>query len=203
MVSSCPPGQSALCLASWSSGSWHFDRSDFLRAGLLFAGVISHCAGRAIARGYAEAGRGDLTARAGVPWGGARGHDEIAELVWDFDTMAERLEKLVNAQSRLLSDISHELRSPLARLNVALALARQAQRARSRKPPWSELILKPPLERTDRPAADRRPPRSRRRGHAKGAYRSEGTDRRDRQGCRFRGAGRKCASVGSLESDHA
>jgi two-component system sensor histidine kinase CpxA len=68
---------------------------------------------------------GDLSARAGKPWGGGRGHDEISELVWDFDTMAERLEKLVNAQSRLLSDISHELRSPLARLNVALALAKQ------------------------------------------------------------------------------
>ncbi len=43
----------------------------------------------------------------------------------DFDTMAERLENLVKAQSRLLNDISHELRSPLARLNVALGLARQ------------------------------------------------------------------------------
>jgi signal transduction histidine kinase len=39
--------------------------------------------------------------------------------------MAERLEKLVNAQKRLLTDISHELRSPLARLNVALELARR------------------------------------------------------------------------------
>src|SRR5438270_3907634 len=39
--------------------------------------------------------------------------------------MAERLENLVNAQSRLLNDISHELRSPLARLSVALGLARQ------------------------------------------------------------------------------
>jgi two-component system, OmpR family, sensor histidine kinase CpxA len=39
--------------------------------------------------------------------------------------MAERIENLVNAQSRLLNDISHELRSPLARLNVALGLARQ------------------------------------------------------------------------------
>ncbi len=53
------------------------------------------------------------------------GHDEMAELVRDFDGMAERLEKLAKTQSRLLSDISHELRSPLARLNVALALARQ------------------------------------------------------------------------------
>src|ERR1700722_2507046 len=66
---------------------------------------------------------GDLTARAGTP--GSRRHDEMAELVRDFDRMAERLESLVNAQSRLLKDISHELRSPLARLNVALELARQ------------------------------------------------------------------------------
>jgi signal transduction histidine kinase len=66
---------------------------------------------------------GDLSARAGKP--GSRGGDEIAELVRDFDVMAERLETSVKAQSRLLTDISHELRSPLARLNVALALARQ------------------------------------------------------------------------------
>lgn len=66
---------------------------------------------------------GDLSARVG-------GHvstssDEISQLVRDFDAMAEQIEKLVNAQSRLLKDISHELRSPLARLTVALELARQ------------------------------------------------------------------------------
>ena len=66
---------------------------------------------------------GELNARAGPT--GARRRDEIAELVRDFDAMAERLENLVNAQSRLLNDISHELRSPLARLSVALGLARQ------------------------------------------------------------------------------
>jgi signal transduction histidine kinase len=66
---------------------------------------------------------GDLKARAGVP--DSRGHDEMSELLRDFDRMAERLENLVNAQSHLLNDISHELRSPLARLNVALELARQ------------------------------------------------------------------------------
>src|SRR5208282_2741468 len=66
---------------------------------------------------------GDLTARAGDP--NSRRRDEIAGLIRDFDTMASRLESLVNAQSRLLNDISHELRSPLARLNVALGLARQ------------------------------------------------------------------------------
>jgi two-component system, OmpR family, sensor histidine kinase CpxA len=66
---------------------------------------------------------GDLTARAGDP--DSRRRDEIAGLIRDFDTMAARLESLVKAQSRLLNDISHELRSPLARLNVALGLARQ------------------------------------------------------------------------------
>ena len=57
-----------------------------------------------------------------------RGHDEIAALAGDFDQMAERIEGLVNSQGRLLRDISHELRSPLARLNLALELARQDSR---------------------------------------------------------------------------
>lgn len=52
-------------------------------------------------------------------------HDEIGQLGRDFDGMAERLESMVKAQQRLLGDISHELRSPLARLGVALGLARQ------------------------------------------------------------------------------
>jgi two-component system, OmpR family, sensor histidine kinase CpxA len=66
---------------------------------------------------------GDLSARTGVT--SSRRKDEMAELVRDFDAMAGRLEALVKAQSRLLNDISHELRSPLARLNVALGLVRQ------------------------------------------------------------------------------
>jgi two-component system, OmpR family, sensor histidine kinase CpxA len=66
---------------------------------------------------------GDLTARSGAP--ATRRNDEVAGLMRDFDAMAERIEMLVKAQSRLLNDISHELRSPLARLNVALGLARQ------------------------------------------------------------------------------
>jgi two-component system sensor histidine kinase CpxA len=66
---------------------------------------------------------GDLNARAVAPKRGRR--DEIAELVRDFNTMASRLQDLVTAQSRLLNDISHELRSPLARLSVALGLAWQ------------------------------------------------------------------------------
>jgi two-component system, OmpR family, sensor histidine kinase CpxA len=66
---------------------------------------------------------GDLTARTGAP--ASKRRDEVAGLMRDFDAMAERLETLVNAQARLLHDISHELRSPLARLSVALGLARQ------------------------------------------------------------------------------
>ncbi len=66
---------------------------------------------------------GDLTARSGAPISARR--DEVAGLMRDFDAMAERIETLLKAQSRLLNDISHELRSPLARLNVALGLARQ------------------------------------------------------------------------------
>jgi two-component system sensor histidine kinase CpxA len=65
---------------------------------------------------------GDLTARIGAPAGKS---DEVTGLMRDFDAMAERIETLMKAQSRLLNDISHELRSPLARLNVALGLARQ------------------------------------------------------------------------------
>jgi len=66
---------------------------------------------------------GDLSARAGAPASGRR--DELTELMRDFDRMAERIEGLVDSQSRLLKDVSHELRSPLARLSVALGLARQ------------------------------------------------------------------------------
>jgi two-component system sensor histidine kinase CpxA len=51
--------------------------------------------------------------------------DEIQALVHDFNHMAERLESLVGAQKLLLRDVSHELRSPLARLSVALELARE------------------------------------------------------------------------------
>ncbi len=72
---------------------------------------------------------GDLKARTGAPSSMRR--DEVAGLMRDFDAMAERIETLLKAQSRLLNDISHELRSPLARLNVALGLARQRANAES------------------------------------------------------------------------
>lgn len=66
---------------------------------------------------------GDLSTRVAPQMGKRR--DELADLGRDFDEMAERIESLVTAERRLLADISHELRSPLARLQVALDLAGQ------------------------------------------------------------------------------
>ncbi len=50
---------------------------------------------------------------------------ELVALARDFDIMAERTEAVISSRTRLLRDISHELRSPLARLSVALELARR------------------------------------------------------------------------------
>jgi two-component system sensor histidine kinase CpxA len=65
---------------------------------------------------------GNLSARVGAAAGNRT--DELAELSRDFDHMAEQIESLISSQRRLLADISHELRSPLARLTVALGLTR-------------------------------------------------------------------------------
>jgi|GEM_PF-2552313 len=67
---------------------------------------------------------GDLSARVGE--GLVHRKNEVADLGRDVDRMAERTESLVSAHQRLIRDVSHELRSPLARLNVALELARQS-----------------------------------------------------------------------------
>jgi len=72
---------------------------------------------------------GDLSARV-APTLGSR-QDEIAELARSFDRMAQRLQELMAGQRQLLSDVSHELRSPLARLQVALGLARQRAEGRA------------------------------------------------------------------------
>src|SRR6185312_7201636 len=70
-----------------------------------------------------ELAEGNLGARISTKL--AKRRDEVGQLGRDFNAMAERLEGMVKAQQRLLGDISHELRSPLARLGVALGLARQ------------------------------------------------------------------------------
>lgn len=65
---------------------------------------------------------GQLSTRVGHFLG--HNNDEIAELSYEFNRMAEELEVLINSKERLLQDISHELRSPLTRLQVALELGR-------------------------------------------------------------------------------
>ena len=67
-------------------------------------------------------GRGDLSARVN-----SHRHDEIGELGAAFDRMAERIELLLTSERRLLQDVSHELRSPLARLSFAAELAGTAE----------------------------------------------------------------------------
>jgi signal transduction histidine kinase len=64
-------------------------------------------------------GQGDFTARVN-----SRRGDELGQLGRTVDRMAERIDNLLKSQRRLLQDISHELRSPLARLGVAVELAR-------------------------------------------------------------------------------
>lgn len=88
-------------------------------------GVPAALLGRAIARPLerlaqtAQAlGAGDLRARTGV----AR-RDELGAVARSFDDMAERVEKLVLSQTELLANVAHELRTPLARIRMALELA--------------------------------------------------------------------------------
>ncbi len=66
---------------------------------------------------------GDLSTRASESM--ERRNDELGMLVRDFNAMAGRIEELISRQQQLIYDISHELRSPLARLNVALDLGRE------------------------------------------------------------------------------
>jgi len=66
---------------------------------------------------------GDLQSRVDPAF--SRRGDEIGGLARDFNRMAERVESLLKSRTRLLRDVSHELRSPLARLSVALGLTRK------------------------------------------------------------------------------
>jgi signal transduction histidine kinase len=80
-------------------------------------GVVSPI--RRIAASIALFGEGDLSIRVQT-----RRQDEIGKLGRSFNQMAERLQRLIVSERRLLGDISHELRSPLARLKFAIRLAR-------------------------------------------------------------------------------
>jgi signal transduction histidine kinase len=70
-----------------------------------------------------EMAAGDLSVRMRPQLKGRQ--DDLALLAADFDAMAERVQTLLESKQQLLRDVSHELRSPLARLQLALSLARR------------------------------------------------------------------------------
>lgn len=78
---------------------------------------------RRLGQGFRAVTAGRLETRMGPDF--ARRKDEIGELGQDFDVMTQQLESLIGTQRRLFHDVSHELRSPLARLQAAVGLANQ------------------------------------------------------------------------------
>jgi two-component system sensor histidine kinase CpxA len=120
LIAELPPPQSG----------WIFHPSVHLLAAFVLGGLVCYGLARYLTSPVAklraatrELAAGNLSVRVSPGLGGRR--DELASLAADFDEMAEKIQLLIESQRRLLGDISHELRSPLARLNVALELARQ------------------------------------------------------------------------------
>ncbi len=99
-----------------------------LMVAIFISGLISFMLARYIARPMqrmraagSALGGGDLAAR--LPERLTRRRDEIGSLARDFNRMADQLSHMISGQQQLLRDVSHELRSPLARIQVALSLA--------------------------------------------------------------------------------
>ena len=94
-------------------------------SGLLFSAALARYLSRPLAllrEGFGRVANGELNVRLQHQ---IRRGDEIADLARDFDVMTARLGQLLADRDRLLHDVSHELRSPLARLQQATELARQ------------------------------------------------------------------------------
>lgn len=129
-------GKSFLLVVRWSAPrtpSLFFDSwLGYARFGGLLLTAIIVCSGlaayltfpiRRLREATQKLAAGDLKTR--VATRGLRRRDELADLAVDFNVMAERIESLITSQQRLTQDISHELRSPLARMNVALELVKK------------------------------------------------------------------------------
>jgi signal transduction histidine kinase len=101
-----------------------FSISLLLLVTLLCFGLAYHIASpiHSIQSTARRVAQGDLKAR--VPPSVSRRYDELAALAKDFDSMVNRLDSLIQTQKKLLNSVSHELRSPLARINLSLALLR-------------------------------------------------------------------------------
>jgi signal transduction histidine kinase len=109
---------------------WHFWPDGMVLVQLGLCAVFSYALARYLLRPIhvlsitAESlGRGDMTARAGPLLG--RRRDEAGALVRQFDHMADRIAGLIQSQQRFIGDVSHEIKSPLARLTMAIGLARR------------------------------------------------------------------------------
>lgn len=114
-----------------------FERYSFNRGNILFrfsvailiSGFICYLLSlyllrpiRVLQRAARKLGQGEFQIRVSQTL--SHRNDEIGELAHDFDEMAARLESLMYSKQQLLQDVSHELRSPLARLSVALEIAK-------------------------------------------------------------------------------
>jgi two-component system OmpR family sensor kinase len=94
--------------------------------GLAFSAILAWYLTRPIWQiriAFRKLSQGDFSVRLGP--GLEKRRDEIADMASDFDTMAGQLQKLISSRDLLLATVSHELRSPLARLRLAVGLARQ------------------------------------------------------------------------------
>ena len=94
--------------------------------GLIFAFLLARNMAKPIEglrRALGAVAKGRFDVRLGPALQGRR--DELAQLSRDFDRTAEQLDVLLNSQRRLLHDVSHEIRSPLARIQLAIDLAQQ------------------------------------------------------------------------------
>ncbi|WP_266274776.1 sensor histidine kinase [Methylophaga sp. OBS3] len=111
-----PPKPQPLVLILWTG----------ILGGLLFSAVLAWWFTqpiRHLRRGFNKVATGDLSTRVSPEMGNRK--DELAELGFNFDVMTIKLEKLVSAQRNLLHDVSHELRSPLARMQAAIGICQQ------------------------------------------------------------------------------
>ncbi|NJM34688.1 MAG: HAMP domain-containing histidine kinase [Rhodomicrobium sp.] len=88
-----------------------------LAVGIAAYPIVRHLTRRleSLEQGVVAFGGGDLSARAVI-----KGRDEVAKLAESFNASADRIEALLNAHKTLLANASHELRSPLSRLRMAL-----------------------------------------------------------------------------------
>jgi signal transduction histidine kinase len=114
-------------LLSLDKEKWHLRFTVVLSVAMLFLAILAYPLTRfilrpllAISETAKSIGSGNLSARTGLRRG-----DEVGLLAVTIDDMADRLEKLLHSEKEMLATISHEFRSPLARMQVALELSNE------------------------------------------------------------------------------